>query len=141
MVQHLVAGAARRGWAANAVESLLAWAGRIGADPTDSTDTALQKRLDGGAFGRAAADDGSLWSVIYLVAGVPLSAAIPAFYTAAAPVNTLLFSRTRSLRLLSLYPAADVPGPAVASDDEPGRLPGVERGGHLGCAVSACPRS
>ena len=38
-----------------------------------------------------------LWSVIYFVAGVPLSAAIPAIYTAATPVNTLLFSWTRNL--------------------------------------------
>ena len=45
MVQHLVAGAPRQGWAANAVRSLLVWAGSVGADPADSTDTALQKRL------------------------------------------------------------------------------------------------
>jgi adenylate cyclase len=96
MEQHLVASAARQGWATNAVEGLLAWAGRIGADPTDSTETALQKRLMV-ALSVGLLPMTLLWSVIYLAAGVPLSAAIPAFYTAAAPVNTLLFSRTRSL--------------------------------------------
>ena len=45
MMQHLVAGAPRQGRAANAVRSLLVWAGSVGADPTDSSDTALQKRL------------------------------------------------------------------------------------------------
>lgn len=96
MVQHLVTGAPRQGRAANAARSLLAWAGSVGADPTDSTDTALQKRLMV-ALSTGLLPLTLLWSVIYLVAGVPLSAAIPAIYTAATPVNTLLFSWTRNL--------------------------------------------
>lgn len=96
MVQQLVTGAPRQGRAANAARSLLAWAGSVGADPTDGTDTALQKRLMV-ALSVGLLPLTLLWSVIYLVAGVPLSAAIPAIYTAATPVNTLLFSWTRNL--------------------------------------------
>jgi len=95
-MQHLAAGAPRRGWAANAVRSLLAWAGSVGADPTDGSDTALQKRLMV-ALSVGLLPLTLLWSVIYFVAGVPFSAAIPAIYTAATPVNTLLFAWTRNL--------------------------------------------
>ena len=56
-MQHLAAGAPRRGWAADAVRSLLAWAGSVGADPADSSDTALQKRLMVALSRRAAAAD------------------------------------------------------------------------------------
>jgi adenylate cyclase len=96
MVQHLIAGAPQGGWAANAVRRLLVWAGSVGADPADSTDTALQKRLMV-ALSVGLLPMTFLWSAIYFVAGVPLSAAIPAIYTAAAPVNTLVFSWTRNL--------------------------------------------
>ncbi|WP_428674114.1 adenylate/guanylate cyclase domain-containing protein [Reyranella sp.] len=97
MEQHLAASALRQGWAAGVVRSLLVWAGNVGADPADSTDTALQKRLMV-ALSVGLLPLTLLWSVIYLVAGVPLSAAIPALYTAVTPVNTLLFSWTRNLR-------------------------------------------
>lgn len=96
MVQQLVTRAPREGWPANAVRRLLVWAGSVGADPRDSTETALQKRLVV-VLSVGLLPLTLLWSVIYLVAGVPLSAAIPAIYTAAAPVNTLLFSWTRNL--------------------------------------------
>lgn len=92
----LVARVAQEGWAADAVRRLLVWAGSVGADPTDGAETALQKRLMV-ALSVGLLPLTFLWSVIYLVAGVPLSAAIPAIYTAVAPVNTLLFSRTRNL--------------------------------------------
>ena len=96
MVQHLMGGAPQEGWAAAAVRSLLVWAGSVGADPADSTDRALQKRLMV-ALSVGLLPMTLLWSVIYFVAGVPWSAAIPGLYTAAAPVNTLLFSWTRNL--------------------------------------------
>lgn len=96
MVQRLAAGAPREGWAGNAVRRLVEWAGSVGADPADSTDTALQKRLMV-ALSVGLLPLTFLWSVIYFAAGVPWSAAIPAIYTAAAPVNTLLFSWTRNL--------------------------------------------
>lgn len=92
----LVARVAQEGWAADAVRRLLVWAGSVGADPTDGAETALQKRLMV-ALSVGLLPLTFLWSVIYLVAGVPFSAAIPAIYTAVAPVNTLLFSRTRNL--------------------------------------------
>jgi len=97
MEQHLAASALRQGRAAGVVRSLLVWAGNVGADPADSSDTALQKQLMV-ALSVGLLPLTLLWSVIYLVAGVPLSAAIPALYTAVTPVNTLLFSWTRNLR-------------------------------------------
>ena len=96
MVQQLIARVPQEGWAANAVRRLLAWAGSVGADPTDTTETALQKRLMV-ALSVGLLPLTFLWSVIYFAAGVPLSAAIPAIYTAVTPANTLLFSWTRNL--------------------------------------------
>lgn len=96
MVEQPSMRAVRREWFAMAVRKLLAWAGSVGADLADSSDTALQKRLMV-ALSVGLLPLTLLWSVIYLVAGVPLSAAIPAIYTAAAPINTLLFSWTRNL--------------------------------------------
>src|SRR5262249_39836281 len=40
-----------------------------------------------------------LWSAIYLFAGVPVAAAIPAFYSVFTPVNTAFFAWTRNLEL------------------------------------------
>lgn len=37
------------------------------------------------------------WSVLYLAAGAPLSAAVPALYTVVAPLNTLVFAWSRNL--------------------------------------------
>jgi guanylate cyclase len=78
--------------------TLVDWAGRIGAAPDDSNELALQKRvvvvLCVGTLPLTI-----LWSVIYLVAGVPLAAAIPAFYSAFTPLNTALFAWTRNLGL------------------------------------------
>ena len=78
------------------VRGLADWAGRVGADPQDSNDTALQKRLTVALFA------GTLpftigWTVLYLVAGAPLAAAAPAFYSVFTPLNTLIFARTRNL--------------------------------------------
>ena len=80
------------------IRSLVDWAGRLGADPKDSTDAKLQKRLT------VALVVGTLpltipWSVIYLAAGAPLAAAAPAVYSVVTPINTVLFAWTRNLRL------------------------------------------
>jgi adenylate cyclase len=76
--------------------ALLDWAGRVGADPRDSPETALQKQvavvLCVGTLPLTA-----LWSAIYLAVGVPLAAAVPAFYTLFTPLNTALFAWTRNL--------------------------------------------
>ena len=78
------------------IRSLVDWAGRLGADPKDSTDAKLQKRLTVALFA------GTLpftiaWSVMYIVAGAPLAAAAPAFYSLFTPLNTVVFARTRNL--------------------------------------------
>jgi guanylate cyclase len=74
------------------------WSGRVGADPADSAETTLQKRLT------VVLCVGTLpltigWSLIYLAAGAPLAAAIPAFYSLFTPLNTALFAWTRNLGL------------------------------------------
>ena len=38
-----------------------------------------------------------LWSAIYLAAGVPIAAAIPAFYSIFTPINTAIFAWSRNL--------------------------------------------
>ena len=76
--------------------TVLDWAGRIGADPGDSTELRLQKRLT------VVLCVGTLpftisWSVVYLAAGAPLAAAVPAFYSLFTPINTAVFAWTRKL--------------------------------------------
>jgi adenylate cyclase len=78
------------------IRGLASWAGRVGADPEDSTETRLQKQLT------VVLCVGTLpltiaWSVIYLAAGAPLAGAIPAFYSLFTPFNTAVFARTRNL--------------------------------------------
>lgn len=77
---------------------LVAWAGRVGTDPADSTEIALQKRLVV-ALCVGLLPLTLLWSVVYLAVGVPLSAAIPGVYTLVTPINTAVFARTRNLRV------------------------------------------
>jgi len=80
------------------IEKLMALAGRVGVDPDESSETALQRRLvvmlSVGTLPLTV-----LWSVIYFAAGAPLAAAIPAIYSLFTPVNTLLFAFTRRLGL------------------------------------------
>ena len=45
MEQDLAQGDGRYGWASSGAERLVALAGRVGVDPGDSSETALQKRL------------------------------------------------------------------------------------------------
>lgn len=77
---------------------ILAYARRVGTDPTDSSETALQKRLTivlcVGTLPLTV-----LWSAIYLLAGVPSAAAIPAFYSVFTPINTAFFAWSRNLEL------------------------------------------
>src|ERR1700679_2842728 len=86
----------QRGRISAHARTLLALAGRIGLDPADSVETALQKRLvvvlSVGTLPLTV-----LWSAIYLAAGVPLAAAIPGFYSLITPLNTALFAWTRNL--------------------------------------------
>ena len=86
------------GSASSLAAKVLAWAARVGADPRESSDVALQRQLlillSVGTLPMTA-----LWSAIYLAAGAPLAAAVPAIYTVVAPINTLIFSWTRNLRV------------------------------------------
>ncbi len=86
----------RFGWVSDRAKGLVALAGSIGLDATDSDETALQKRLTivlcVGTLPLTI-----LWSAIYLAAGVPLAAAIPGFYSVFTPINTAIFAWTRNL--------------------------------------------
>src|SRR5262245_14201276 len=86
------------GTASGLAARVFAWAGRVGADPHESSDVALQRHLlillSLGTLPMTA-----LWSAIYFYAGAPLAAVVPAVYTVVAPINTLIFSWTRNLRV------------------------------------------
>jgi guanylate cyclase len=69
---------------------------RIGVDPTDSNEIALQKRLVV-SLSLVIVPLAIVWSAIYLAVGVPLSAAIPGSYSIVTPVNTAIFALTRNL--------------------------------------------
>jgi guanylate cyclase len=75
---------------------LVAWAGRIGVEPGDDTDTSLRKRLVVALF-VGVLPFTLLWSAVYFVAGVPLAGAIPAIYTVVTPINTAVFAWTHNL--------------------------------------------
>jgi len=80
----------------NAFDNIARWAGRVGAAPTDSSDIALQKRLTV-LLSVGLLPFTLLWSAIYVAAGAPLPAAVPALYTLVTPVNTLVFAWSRNL--------------------------------------------
>ena len=86
------------GWATGALAKLVALAARVGADPLESGETALQ-RLVMVLLAVGTLPLTILWSVVYLAAGAPLAAAAPAVYSVATPINTALFAWTRNLRL------------------------------------------
>ena len=86
----------RLGWVLDYTNRVVAAAGRIGIDPTDSNEVALQKRLTV-VLSAGTLPFTILWSVIYFAAGAPLSAAVPASYSIVAPINTLVFAWTRNL--------------------------------------------
>jgi adenylate cyclase len=88
----------RLGWATPAAARLVALAARIGVDPSESGETALQ-RLVMLLLAVGTLPMTILWSVVYLAAGAPLAAAAPAVYSVATPINTALFAWTRNLRL------------------------------------------
>ena len=96
MEQDRAKGGRQFGWVSDSAKGLVALAGRIGLDATDSHETALQKRLVvvlcAGTLPLT-----MLWSAIYLAAGVPLAAAIPGFYSIVTPINTAIFAWTRNL--------------------------------------------
>ena len=88
----------RFGWATAASAKLVTLAARVGADPLESGDAALQ-RLVMVLMAVGVLPLTILWSVVYFAAGAPLAAAAPAVYSVATPINTALFAWTRNLRL------------------------------------------
>jgi guanylate cyclase len=93
-----IKGFGRFAWASRAAAMLTAAAGRIGVDPSESSDAALQRRL------LVIMSVGTLpltllWSVIYFAAGARLAAAAPAVYSIVTPINTALLGWTRNVVL------------------------------------------
>ena len=88
----------RFGWTTAASAKLVALAARVGVDPSESGETALQ-RLVMVLLAVGTLPMTILWSVVYLAAGAPLAAAAPAVYSVATPINTALFAWTRNLSL------------------------------------------
>lgn len=86
----------RLGWVFDCTNRVIAAAGRIGIDPTDNNEVALQKRLTV-LLSVGTLPLTILWSLIYLAAGAPLPAAVPASYSIIASINTLVFAWTRKL--------------------------------------------
>src|SRR5580698_9745489 len=84
-------------WATGAAAGLVALAGQVGADPLESSDAALRRRLlvllSVGTLPLTV-----LWSVTYFAAGAPLAASAPAVYSVITPVNTALLGWTRNFR-------------------------------------------
>jgi adenylate cyclase len=78
------------------LERFLASLINIGIDPADSNEVALQKRLVV-ALSLVIVPLAIVWSAIYFAVDVPLSAAIPGFYSVITPINTAIFARTRGL--------------------------------------------
>jgi len=69
---------------------------QIGADPADSSDIALQKRL-AVSLSLVIVPLAVLWSAVYFAIGAPFSAAIPGSYSIITPVTTAVFALTRNL--------------------------------------------
>src|SRR6478672_12361819 len=70
----------RFGWASAAFAKLVASAARVGADPLESNDAALQ-RLVMVLLAVGTLPLTILWSMVYLAVGAPLAAAAPAVYS------------------------------------------------------------
>ena len=77
-------------------QRLVARAARIGIEPTDSNEIALQKRLVV-SLSLVIVPLAVLWSAVYFAVGAPLSASIPGSYSIIATVNTAIFALTRNL--------------------------------------------
>src|SRR5579863_2028714 len=87
----------RFGWAMGAAARLIALAGRVGADPLESGDATLQRRLLV-LLAVGTLPLTILWSVTYFAAGAPLAASAPAVYSVFTPINTILLGWTRNFR-------------------------------------------
>src|ERR1700722_10146833 len=86
------------GWVVGVAARSVARPGRVGADPLESSDAALRRRLlvllSVGTLPLTV-----LWSVTYFAAGAFLAASAPAVYSVVTPINTALLVWTRNFRL------------------------------------------
>jgi guanylate cyclase len=78
------------------VKKLLGWLAKIGSDPADDRNTALQKRLVL-ALSLVPVPAGVIWTATYLAVGAGPASWIPFAYTVIATANTALFAAWRSL--------------------------------------------
>ncbi len=85
-------------WHTGAAARLVSLAGRVGADPHESGDAALQRRLLV-LLAVGTLPLTLLWSVTYFAAGAPLAALAPAVYSVVTPINTALLGWTRNFHL------------------------------------------
>lgn len=74
---------------------------RIGADPVDDNEVALQKILLVGVS-LACVTAGLVWGLVYFAAGVPLAGAIPWAYSVLSLASTAFFARKRDYRRYQL---------------------------------------
>ena len=86
------AGVEQPGTASSLAAKVFAWAGRVGADPRESSDVALQRHLlillSLGTLPMTA-----LWSAIYLARGSAAGGGRARDLHRRSPINTLVFSR------------------------------------------------
>jgi guanylate cyclase len=84
------------GMSAPSMQQLVARTLQIGADPADSSDIALQKRL-AVALSLAIVPLALIWSAVYFAVASPLAAAIPGSYAIITAITTAIFALTRHL--------------------------------------------
>lgn len=77
---------------------ILARVARIGADPVDDNEIALQKMLLV-SVSLTCVVAGLLWSLVYFAVDVPLAGAIPLAYSVLSVASTVLFARRRDFRV------------------------------------------
>ncbi|MCR4281416.1 MAG: hypothetical protein NUV72_00060, partial [Bauldia sp.] len=82
--------------ASDILRRLTSFVDRIGKDPADSTEVALQKRLVV-SLSLAGIPAAIVWSGIYFAAGAGLAGFIPGSYSIVAVANMALFAATRRL--------------------------------------------
>ena len=125
----------RFGWASAAFAKLVALAARVGADPLESSDAALQ-RLVMVLLAVGTLPLTILWSVVYLRrrSAARRRGARGLFARHADQYGAVRLDP--QLPPLPLHPASHDPCAALACHDEPWRLQEFERGDHLGGALS-----
>ncbi|MGI9610528.1 MAG: hypothetical protein ACR2NL_09585, partial [Acidimicrobiia bacterium] len=79
-------------------QRLLEFIEAIGADPTDSEEIRIQKRMLVAVTGLVAVFAG-VWGLVYWSLGEPVAALIPGGYSLLTVLNLLVFARTKRYQL------------------------------------------